>query len=69
MNDQQTRSDPHDDAKEGIFLKAAEEFFANGTSNVICDACRGPIVFTRISESVVKHECRCGRYNGTLRGL
>ncbi len=51
------------------FLRASEAYFSTGICSVKCDRCGLPIVFQKIGSQAWKHECSCGKYNGTLRGL
>lgn len=51
-----------------LFLCALSEFRKTGSNSVICDVCKVPIRFTDAGNAT-KHECDCGKFNGTLRGL
>jgi hypothetical protein len=58
-----------DETTEKIFMIAIEQFMDTGTCNVLCDACHSPIEFVKLSETVWEHHCKCGKYNGNLKGL
>lgn len=51
-----------------IFMKAMDKFNATGTSMVKCDEC-GEIIEFQKNNTAVIHKCKCGKYNGSLRGL
>ncbi len=51
-----------------IFINALDEWAENGTSTVKCDSCEGAISFQR-KGSACFHECNCGKYTGTMRGV
>lgn len=50
------------------FMQALEEYRRNGSSTVTCDSCGSPIRFYEAG-SATKHECTCGKFTGSLRGL
>lgn len=49
-----------------LFKQAAEAFFAGRSGEVPCDVCKAPIEF-RTEGAIVKHTCRCGKFNGVLK--
>ena len=55
-------------ADREVFLLAWEEFGRTGTSSVRCDACQSTIEFVDLG-TAWKHQCACGKFTGTLRGL
>ncbi|MHC5541892.1 hypothetical protein ACYOEI_27040 [Singulisphaera rosea] len=52
-----------------LLIAAFEAFTKSGESSVLCDACCTPIDFVPLSETVWKHHCSCGKFNGNLKGL
>jgi hypothetical protein len=51
-------------------LKLAwEEFGRTGVAAVRCDQCGQPIIFETITDTAWRHQCLCGKFSGTLRGL
>lgn len=50
------------------FMAALEEYWRTGQTSVTCDKCGSLIRFHR-EGSATTHECDCGKFNGTLRGL
>ena len=55
-------------ADRTLFVSALSEFRSSGESGVLCDVCQTAIQFEdRMSATV--HWCKCGKFNGTLRGL
>ena len=54
-----------------IFLRAWEEHRRTGVSctSVLCPTCNTPICFTILNSSVTTHNCHCGRFAGSLKGL
>jgi hypothetical protein len=50
------------------FMAALEEYWQTGTTKVACDQCGSVIRFHQLG-SATKHECDCGKFTGTLRGL
>ena len=51
-----------------LFLDALEEFRKTGTNHIECDVCHAAIRFKDIG-SATKHDCDCGKFSGSLRGL
>lgn len=51
-----------------LFIAAMDEFNTTGNSSVRCNECGSVIKFER-RETAVLHECDCGKFSGTLRGL
>lgn len=51
------------------FIQASEEYFKNGTCSLDCDKCGHRIEFRELSPTAWEHNCRCGKFNGTIRGL
>jgi hypothetical protein len=58
-----------DEATPSILVAAFEAYTETGECAVLCDGCRTPIEFKRLSEAAWEHHCSCGKYNGSLRGL
>ena len=52
-----------------LFLRAWEKYCATGFSDVRCDRCNEIIKFERVTDSVTVHSCKCGKFNGEMRGL
>lgn len=55
-----------------LLLATVEEYWRDGqVSTVRCDASGALIEVTSVDEtgSVIRSECRCGRYNDTMKGL
>jgi len=51
-----------------LFMRALNELGCTGTNNVACDEC-GALIRFEVIGSVTRHECDCGKFTGTLRGL
>ncbi|NHZ90471.1 hypothetical protein F2P45_15800 [Massilia sp. CCM 8733] len=50
------------------FVRALEEHHRTGANTISCDTCHAAIRFHERG-TVLFHECDCGRFTGTLRGL
>ncbi len=50
------------------FMQALEARQRPGAAPVCCDVCETPIRF-RDQGAATIHECDCGKFNGSLRGL
>jgi len=59
-------TDPKDRER---FMQALEEYFSKGTCSVTCDECGRSIGFRPLGATTWKHDCACGKYSATLRGL
>lgn len=51
-----------------LFIAAIDEFNTTKNSSIKCNECDSVIKFER-RETAVLHECGCGKFNGTLKGL
>lgn len=50
-------------------MRALECWAATGDVVERCDVCYSPIRFQAITGSAATHECDCGKFTGSLRGL
>lgn len=51
-----------------LFVKALEEYMRTGTNTVKCNKC-GAVIRFEDHGSAILHDCDCGKFKGTLRGL
>jgi hypothetical protein len=51
-----------------LFMRALTEYRKAGSTAVVCNVCGTAIRFVEVG-SATRHECECGKFNGTLRGL
>lgn len=51
-----------------LFISAMDEFNTVGVCSVKCNECGSVIRFERC-QTTIFHECDCGKFNGSLRGL
>jgi hypothetical protein len=69
MSAPKPRANRIDDATGRTLVAAFEAYAATGECAIVCDRCRTPIEFVRLSEAAWQHHCSCGKYSGSLRGL
>ncbi|NHZ37109.1 hypothetical protein [Massilia rubra] len=50
------------------FLRVLEEWHRTGANTISCDTCQAAIRLHERGTATV-HECDCGRFTGSLRGL
>lgn len=50
------------------FIQALREYQQAGINSVCCNICNVSIRFHGKGSAII-HECDCGKFNGTLRGL
>jgi hypothetical protein len=58
-----------DKTTEDTLMAAIEQYLESGACSVLCKDCGTPITFVKLSETASEHRCKCGKYNGTLKGL
>ncbi len=51
-----------------LFMRAWNQFGSTGVNDVACDEC-GYLIRFEVIGSATRHECDCGKFTGTLRGL
>lgn len=59
---------PLTEADKALFLQALDDYRRTGMNSVKCDICHVPIRFKERGTALV-HECDCGKFTGTLRGM
>ena len=69
MSAPKSKARRHDEAAASTLMTAFEAYVATGECTVVCDRCRLPIEFVKLSETAWQHHCPCGKYNGSPRGL
>jgi len=69
MSTPKPRAHRLDEAAASTLVAAFEAYAATGECAIMCDRCRTPIEFVKLSETAWQHHCPCGKYNGSLRGL
>ncbi len=68
MSNGKTQKKPLTPEDRKLFMEAMEEFNTRGTCSVKCNECQSTIKFEKRGSATV-HECNCGKFSGSLRGL